>query len=75
MGPGNSVEDAAWIDNNNLVLIGFQENASATGTNAVVWKFDLSTNMVYLYELTDETLVSKLKDYSKKERLKNVIMR
>lgn len=75
LGPGNSVEDAAWLDNNNLVLIGFQENVEATAINAVVWKFDLSTNMVYLYELGDEAIVSKLEDYSKKERLKNVIMR
>lgn len=75
MGPGNSVEDATWLDNNTLVLIGFQENAAATATNAVVWKFDLMSKMVYLYELDDKELVSKLKDYSRKERLKNVIIR
>lgn len=75
LGPGNSVEDAGWIDNNNFILVGYQENETSTGTNAVVWKFDLFASMVYMYELTDENVVINLKSYSKKERLKDVILR
>jgi hypothetical protein len=72
LGPGNSVEDATWIDNNNFILIGFQEKANSTGTSAVVWKYDLASKMVHVYEMPDESLVKSLKDYSYKERLKGV---
>lgn len=75
LGPGNSVEEAAWIDNDNLVLIGYLENETSTGTNAAIWQFNLSSKKVNLYELSDEAVLNKLKNYSEKERLKNVIMK
>lgn len=75
LGPGNSVEDAAWIDNNNLVLIGYVENENASGTNAAVWQFDLVSKRVNLYELSDSAVINKLRNYSEIERLKNVKMR
>ncbi len=75
LGPGNSVEDAAWIDNNNLILIGYLENDTASGVNAAIWQFNLSTKDVNLYELTDKEILQTLRNYSEKVRLKNVIMR
>lgn len=75
LGPGNSVEDAAWIDNDNLILIGYLENDSASGTNAAIWQFNISSGKVNLYELSDETLMNQLKNYSERERLKNVLMK
>ncbi len=74
LGPGNSVEDAAWIDNNNLVLIGYVENENASGTNAAVWQFNLVSKKVNLYELSDTAVINKLRNYSERERLKNVKM-
>ena len=75
LGPGNSVEDAAWIDNDNLVLIGYLENEAASGTNAAIWQFNLSSKRVNLYELPDDEVIKKLKNYSERERLKNVIIK
>jgi len=75
LGPGNSIEDAAWIDNNSLVLIGYLENDAATGTNAAIWQYNLSTKNVKLYELSDEEVLKKLRNYSQRVRLKNVIIR
>lgn len=75
LGPGNSVEDAAWIDNDNLILIGYLENDTASGINAAIWQFNLSTKNVNLYELSDDAVLKKLKNYSEKVRLKNVIIR
>jgi hypothetical protein len=75
LGPGNSIEDAAWIDNNNLILIGYLENDSASGTNAAIWQFNLSSKNVNLYELADTAVLSTLKNYSEKVRLKNVLIR
>ncbi len=72
LGPGNSVEDAAWIDNNNFVLFGLQDNEAGTALNAVVWQFNLTTKMVYLYELPDQDVVNKWKQYAKTQRLKSV---
>lgn len=75
LGPGNSVEDAAWIDNENFVLFGLQENEAATATNAVIWRFNLAEKMVYLYELPDSKVVDQWKNYSETQRLKNVTIR
>ena len=75
LGPGNSIEDAAWIDNNSLILIGYLENDSATGINAAIWQYNLSTKNVKLYELSDDEVLKKLRNYTKRIRLKNVIIR
>jgi hypothetical protein len=75
MGPGNSIEDAAWIDNDNLILIGYMENDSATGTNAAIWQFNLSSKNVNLYELSDDSVLNKLRNYSQRVRLKNVLIK
>ncbi|MEO5995282.1 MAG: hypothetical protein ABIN89_01205 [Chitinophagaceae bacterium] len=75
LGPGNSVEDAAWIDNDNLVLIGYLENEAASGNIAAIWQFNLSSKRVNLYELSDEEVIKKLKNYSERERLKNVMIK
>jgi hypothetical protein len=72
VGPGSSVEDAGWLDNNNFILIGFQENEAASGTEAVIWHFDLEQQLVKQYELNDQSQIKSLEDYSRKVRLKNV---
>lgn len=75
LGPGNSVEDGAWIDNDNLILIGYSENDSASGTNAAIWQFNLATRNVNQYEMSDPEVLKKLKNYTERERLKNVIIK
>lgn len=76
MGPGNSVEDGLWLDNENLVIMGVQENGStATGNNktAAVWRFHVPTKTFYLYELQDAATAQQIMGYWKNERLKGVV--
>lgn len=72
LGPGGSVEDGTWLDNETLVLVGVHENATATGKTPVVWKYHVPTNTFFLYEMPEATSAEKLMGDWRKERLKNV---
>lgn len=69
-GPGNSIEDGLWLDNNTLVLMGVQQNDSTK--TAAVWRYNVPTKTFYLYELHDAAAAQKLMGYWKRERLKGV---
>ena len=71
MGPGGSVEDALWLDNNTLVLMGVQENQKSEQVTTL-WRYHIPTKTFYLYEIPDTTVAGSLKGYWKTERLKNV---
>jgi hypothetical protein len=84
-GPGSSVEDGSWIDNDNVVLMGFQETApasnaapaQASGSNTggkvpVIWRYNLTTSTYYIYELPDPKVASQLMGEWKKQRLKGI---
>jgi hypothetical protein len=73
MGPGNSVEDGLWLDNENLVLMGVENNGTGNGKTAAVWRFHVPTNTFYLYELHDATTAQQIMGYWKNERLKGVV--
>src|SRR5262249_42765844 len=81
MGPGNSVEDGLWLDNNNLVLMGVQDADSTqqgstgktTGKTAAVWRYNVPTKTFYLYELHNDTTAKQIMGYWRKERLKDVM--
>lgn len=75
MGPGGSVEDAFWTNNNELVIVGTQENEENAGKKVTVWKINLSDNMYDLYELDDEQAAVKLAGQWRKERLKGVLLK
>ncbi|MBO9633684.1 MAG: hypothetical protein J7578_11260 [Chitinophagaceae bacterium] len=75
MGPGGSVEDAFWTNNNELVIIGTQENEENGGKKVTVWKIDLQDNMYDLYELDDQSAAAKLAGQWRKERLKGVVLK
>jgi hypothetical protein len=75
LGPGNSIEDAAWLDNDNLVLMGMQENNSDTDISTVVWKFNIPSKKFSMYALKDPALGKTMKGYSLKERLKGVTIK
>jgi hypothetical protein len=75
LGPGNSIEDAAWLDNDNLVLMGMQENNSDTAISAVLWKFNIPSKNFSMYALKDPELGKAMKGYSLKERLKGVTIK
>lgn len=72
MGPGGSIEDGMWLDNNTLVLMGVQENERRERV-ATLWKFHVPTKTYYLYEIPDTSVAGSLMGYWRSERLKNVI--
>ena len=73
LGPGNSIEDAMWLDNENLAIMGVAEGDSV-GKIASVWKFNIPTNTFSVYELNDSAAARQLMGYWRKERLKGVVM-
>lgn len=74
MGPGGSIEDGLWVDNNTLVLMGIHENEKSEQV-AALWRYHLPTKTFYLYEIPDTAVAGSLKGYWKTERLKNVKIR
>lgn len=73
MGPGGSIEDAVWLDNHTLMLMGVQENEKGEKT-ATLWRYHLPTKTFFLYEIPDTTIAGPLMGYWKTERLKNVVI-
>ena len=73
LGPGGSIEDATWLDNNTLVLMGVQDNGEG-GKTAALWRYHVPTHAFYLYEIPDTAVAAPLIGYWSKERLKNVII-
>ena len=74
LGPGNNVEDATWLDNENLILVTSVDNGDTT-PNASVIKYSIPSKTYQVYETADPSIVNNLKGYWRKERLKGVIMR
>jgi hypothetical protein len=70
-GPGNSVEDALWLDKDNVAIMGTEEREKI-GKVAAIWKFNIPTNSFYQYELQDSAIARRLVGYWRRERLKEV---
>ncbi len=71
LGPGSSVEDAQWLDDENIVLMGVQEEGMGNSV-AVVWRYHLPTQTFYLYELKDAGSAQALIGAWRSERLKGI---
>jgi hypothetical protein len=72
-GPEGSVEDALWLDKDNIALIGIEEGDS-TGKVAAVWKINIPTKSYFLYELKDSATANRILHTWRKERLKGVVL-
>ena len=68
---GNSVEDALWLDKDNVAIMGTEEREKV-GKVAAVWKYNIPTNSFYQYELQDSVVARRLVGYWRRERLKEV---
>jgi len=71
LGPGGSVEDGGWLDNDNLVLIGLQDDPDGNSKIPVVWKYHIPTHTFFLFQSPD-SIASQQIDRWRKERLKGV---
>jgi hypothetical protein len=72
MGPQGSVEDATWLDNENLVLMGVQ-NYTEKNARVTVWKYNVPSNTFFIYEWNDDATAKQLLGYWRKERLKGIV--
>ncbi|HUR10626.1 MAG TPA: hypothetical protein VM012_04620, partial [Flavitalea sp.] len=50
LGPGGSVEDGGWVDNDTIVLLGMEERSNDGKKVPVIWKYHVPTKSFYLYE-------------------------
>ncbi len=73
-GPGSSADDAYWLDDENIILIGTKDNGHSVGKTAAVWKYNLPTNTFFLYELKDDAVVKQVLEHWRKERLKDILL-
>lgn len=73
-GPSSSVEEAIWLDDDNVALLGVHDDG-VSGAIAVVWKYHLPTQTFYLYELKDGLSAQELIGSWRHERLKGVTIR
>ena len=69
LGPGGSVDDACWPDNQTVLLYGVNRNDENESVPAV-WKIDLKNNAFYLFENPDTSLAKKIISYTYQHRLK-----
>ncbi len=74
-GPGGSIEDGGWIDNETLVLTGFQELGRSDSLAAIVYKFHLPSQTYFLYEMEEAGDARKIMGSWRRERLKDVQIR
>ncbi len=72
MGPGNSVEDGAWIDSDNIVIMGFQQEDNSENRLPVLWRYHMPTHMFYQYEMPDSEVAKQLMGEWRKERLNKI---
>jgi hypothetical protein len=75
LGPGSSIEDGSWIDNENLILFGFQETGDAGNKLPVIWRYHLPTTTFYIYEMPDPAIAKQLMGQWRKERLKGLTIK
>lgn len=72
LGPGGSVDEGGWLDNETVVLIGLQYNDDATSAKPLIWKYHLPDSTFYLYESSDSVGIGSKLNSWRKERLKGV---
>jgi hypothetical protein len=72
LGPGNTIDEAYWFNNDDIVLLGTQDDR---GHSASIWLYSLPERTFYLYKAkNDQALVETMLRLSN-ERLKNIRMK
>lgn len=71
LGPGNGVEEAGWIDNDNVLLIGYREADTNRRKTSVIWRYHVPTKTFHIYESTDPVVATLLIRW-RRERLKQL---
>jgi hypothetical protein len=71
LGPGNGVEEAGWIDNDNVLLIGYREADSSRSKTSVIWRYHVPTKTFHIYESTNPVIGAMLIKW-RRERLRQL---
>lgn len=64
-GPGSTIEEAVWQDDDNLMLLGVRETENPASKIALIWKYHLPTKDFYLYESADPKMTQRFIDWGK----------
>ena len=65
LGPGNGVEDASWIDDRTVLLIGYHEKDTTKMKKAVIWRYHVPTKTFHLYESLDPNAGTRISNWRK----------
>jgi len=65
LGPGNGVEEALWVDNNNVLLIGYNEIDTTKLKKAFIWRYHIPTKLFHVYESSDSRVGGQLTNWRK----------
>jgi hypothetical protein len=68
LGPGNGVEEAGWIDVDNVLLIGYREADTSRTKIPVIWRYHVPTKSFHVYESTNPAIAALLIKW-RRERL------
>jgi hypothetical protein len=71
LGPGNGVEDAGWIDNNNAILVGYHEKDTTKSKKTVIWRYHVPTKTFHVYESSDTTIAARLLNW-RRQRFRQI---
>lgn len=71
LGPGNAVEEAGWINNDDVLLIGYREVDTSRTKTAVIWRYHVLTKTFHVYESANPTTAGLLIKW-RQERLKQL---
>ena len=65
LGPGNGVEDASWIDDRTVLLIGYHEKDTTKMKKAVIWRYHVPTKTFHVYESSDPNVGTRISNWRK----------
>lgn len=75
LGPGSTIDDAYWFNDDDIVLLGTQDEGGGNGHVAAVWWYSLPEKTFYLYHAKHDNALVQVMLRLHDERLKNLQMK
>lgn len=72
MGPGTTIENGFWLDNDNVVVVGITINNQYNAPNPVLWQINIPQNEIDQFDYLDNLKIPTLDSYLKEQRFKGL---
>ena len=72
MGPGTTIENGFWLDDNNVVIVGIGINNQYNAPNPILWQINLITQEIDQFDYLDNLKIPTLDSYLKEQRFKGL---